>query len=99
MTVTAPAGGETLQVGAVVPVTWETTGTVPPQVASYAVYYTVDGSLSWELAGTTAAAPFSWTVPLRLSSTCRVMVVARDASANVLGATVSDLFAIMPSSD
>ena len=96
VTVTGPAAGATLHVGDVASVTWTTTGTVPPQASSYAVYYSVDGSLSWELAGTTAVSPFSWTVPLRLSSACRVMVVARDASAHVLGVSVSDLFAIAP---
>jgi hypothetical protein len=89
MTVTAPAGGETLHVGAVVPVTWETTGTVPPQVSSYAVYYSVDGSLSWELAGTGTGSPFSWTVPLRLSSACKVLVIAKDAAGAILGAASS----------
>jgi hypothetical protein len=99
LAVTAPAGGEVLHISDVYPVTWSTTGTVPPQVSSYKVYYSVDNSLSWEYAGESATASFNWTVPVRLSSVCRVMVVATDASANVLGVTVSNLFSIMLPAD
>jgi subtilisin family serine protease len=96
LAVTVPAGGETLHLGETVPVAWTTTGIVPPQVSSFKVYYSVDGGLSWETAGESPAAPFLWALPFRLSSACRVMVVATDASANVLGVSVSNLFSILP---
>jgi hypothetical protein len=96
LAVTAPVGGATLHVGAVTSVAWTTSGTLPPQAASYTVWYSVDGSLSWELAGTTAASPFAWTVPSRLSPSCTVMVVALDATNKVLGVTTSATFTIAP---
>jgi hypothetical protein len=96
ITVTAPAGGTTLHVGALTSVTWTTTGTVPPQITSYKVWYSVDGGLSWEPAGTAPSSPFSWTVPVRLSPSCSVKVVALDASSNVLGVATSPTFTIAP---
>jgi hypothetical protein len=96
ITVTAPVGGETFHVGGLTSVTWTATGTVSPQVSSYKVYYSVDGGLSWELAGASAASPFSWTIPLRLSPSCTVRVVALDASSNVLGVATSLTFTIAP---
>jgi hypothetical protein len=96
LTVTAPVGGETLHVAALTSVTWTTSGTVPPQITSYNVYYSVDGGLSWELAGASAASPYSWTVPARISTACSVRVVALDASAHVLGVATSATFTIAP---
>jgi uncharacterized repeat protein (TIGR02543 family) len=96
MSLTAPAGGATLHVGALTSVTWTTSGTLPPQVSSYKVWYSVDGTLSWELAGSTPSSPYSWTVPSRLSPTCTVMVVALDASTKVLAVATSSTFTIAP---
>jgi hypothetical protein len=96
ITITAPAGGTPLHVGANTSVTWAVTGFLPPQVSSYQVFYSVDGGLSWELAGASAASPFSWTVPARLSTACSLMVVAMDGSANVLGIGISATFTISP---
>jgi len=95
MSITAPAGSEIFHVGALTSVTWTTSGTLPA-VSSYKVYYSVDGTLSWELAGTAAASPYSWTVPARLSPSCSVRVVALDASSNVLGVATSRTFTIAP---
>jgi hypothetical protein len=100
--VTAPVSGATLHVGNTASVTWTTTGTRPSQVLSYKVWYSVDGGLSWEYAGhtLTAASPFSWVVPARLSLACKVMVVATDSATdvtgNILGVATSSTFTIAP---
>jgi hypothetical protein len=92
ISVTTPTSGATLTVGSTANVTWTTTGTVPTGVI-YKVWYSVDGGLSWELASASAASPFSWTVPARLSSACSVKVVALVGTI-VQGTATSDTFAI-----
>ena len=88
-------GGESWVTGSIQNVTWTVTGDTYA-IYHFSLYYTVDGGNSWERIGFAGSADrtFAWTVPARLSTACSVMVVATDASSNVLGVTTSLTFTI-----
>jgi uncharacterized repeat protein (TIGR02543 family) len=95
---TAPVGGQVLHVGDTFEVTWTTTGTVPPVLGCYLLFFSWNGGLSWQDAGQVwASLSCIWAVPRCLSSDCRIMVVAESWNGTVLGVAVSAVpFSIAP---
>jgi uncharacterized repeat protein (TIGR02543 family) len=98
--ITAPVGGQTLHPAQALDVTWSTTGTVPPSIAYYMLYYSVNGGLSWQFAAAAwwaDSVSCTWNLPYCDSSNCRVMIVAQDYSGNTVGVAVSTVpFSIVP---
>jgi hypothetical protein len=54
----------------------------------------MDNGASWE--PLTVNPDKTFTVPYRISTTCKLMIVAYDASNNVLGVQISGTFTIAP---
>ena len=75
VTVTSPNGGESWIAGTVHNITWSTSGTLNSGVD---IQYTTNGGSSWNLivGGTPNDGSYAWTVPLTLSASCRVKVLA-----------------------
>ena len=95
--VTSPNGGETLKTANTWTIRWVTNKTVKP-VAKTVLKYTTDGT-NWNPLKTLIGNPgsFNWKVPNVLSSRCKVKVVLKNASGNIVGSDVSDkVFTIMP---
>jgi len=91
VTVTAPNGGEMLNVGTVYAVTWSATDNVG--VTQTSLYYSYDGGANYTLIDNLSGNPgsYDWTVPDTPSTQCLVEVHAYDAGANE-GVDVSDGF-------
>jgi len=91
VTVTAPNGGEVLNIGTVYTITWDATDNVG--VASTDVDYSYDGGANWydvaDLTGNPGS--YDWTVPNTPSTQCLVKVTCFDAATNS-GFDVSDNF-------
>lgn len=89
VTVTAPNGGEALNVGAVYRITW--TATDNRGVSQTSVYYSYDGGVNYNFITGIAGNPgyYDWTVPNTPSTQCLVKVYAYDA-ASYQGSDVSD---------
>jgi subtilisin family serine protease len=89
VTVTAPNGGEVLDVGSVYTITWDATDNVG--VTSTSVYYSYDGGANYNLIQNLSGNPgyYDWTVPNTPSTNCLVKVYAYDAAENE-GSDVSD---------
>jgi hypothetical protein len=95
---TAPAGGEALHVGDTYDITWTTTGTAPPSLWGYQLFFSWNGGLSWQDAGTAwGGLSYPWIVPRCLSSDCRMMIVAQGWNSTILGVAVLGIpFSIGP---
>jgi subtilisin family serine protease len=91
VTVTAPNGGETLNVGTVYTITWTATDNVG--VTQTSLYYSYDGGSNYNHIDDIAGNPgtYDWTVPGTASSQCLVQIYAYDAAANE-GSDVSDAY-------
>jgi subtilisin family serine protease len=89
VTVTAPNGGEVLNVGQVFTITWNATDNVG--VSSISIYYSYDGGTNYNLIDNLSGNPgtYDWTVPNTPSTQCLVKVYAYDDAANE-GWDVSD---------
>ena len=89
VTVTAPNGGETWEVGTVCQITWTATDNIG--VASIDIDYSVDGGLVWVpvAAGEANDGTYDWTVPGPETVDAIVRVTAYDDAANS-GSDVSD---------
>jgi hypothetical protein len=74
VTLTAPAGGETVCAGSVLPITWSHSGPCPP--LSHLVEYSTDGGASWNpiASGVGSSGLINWTVPSASTSLARVRV-------------------------
>jgi len=68
-------GGQTLQIGAIVPITWITNGT-SKSVNKVKLSYSTNGGSSWTAITTVTGNPgtYNWTVPNSPGSTCKVKV-------------------------
>jgi subtilisin family serine protease len=94
VTVTAPNGGEVLDVGQVYTITWNAADNVG--VTSTSIYYSYDGGSNYSLIDNLSGNPgtYDWTVPNTPSTQCLVKVYAYDDAANE-GSDASDgLFTI-----
>jgi hypothetical protein len=75
ITVISPNGGESLQVGGIHSITWNTTGTV----GTIDIDYSINGGSSWtSLATGLSGNSYNWTIPNTPSSSC--LVRATDGS-------------------
>jgi hypothetical protein len=91
VTVTAPNGGEVMNVGQTYTITWTATDDVG--VSSISIYYSYDGGTNYDLVDELAGNPgsYNWSVPNTPSTQCLVKVYAYDAVGNE-GSDVSDAF-------
>jgi len=108
-----PSSGENLTALSSYNIQW-TTVSEPTELSGFFFYLSSDGGISWELLRTSdsptasplfvskSSSPYSynWTVWKRLSSNCKLMIVASDSNNisnyNVLGIQISDTFSIIP---
>jgi len=108
-----PSSGENLTALSSYNIQW-TTVSEPTELSGFFFYLSSDGGISWELLRTSdsptasplfvskSSSPYSynWTVWKRLSSNCKLMIVASDSNNisnyNVLGIQISDTFNIVP---
>ena len=88
----SPNGGETVNAGTVLPITWMNQS----QVATVDIFYSLTGTDPWDvIASNVTALPcsFNWSVPTTLTATypnCKIMIKAFDASGIQLGVDTSD---------
>jgi len=82
VTVTAPNGGEVLNIGTVYTITWNATDDVG--VTQTSIYYSYDGGTNYNFIDSLSGNPVSydWTVPNTPSTQCLVKVYAYDAAGN-----------------
>jgi hypothetical protein len=76
LTVPNGGGGQTLQIGTFVPITWTTNGT-SQSVSKFKVSYSTNGGSSWTVIATvTGGNPgtYNWTVPNSPGSACKARV-------------------------
>ncbi|MFZ1946080.1 MAG: S8 family serine peptidase [bacterium] len=94
VTVTAPNGGETLNVGATFTIAW--TATDDRGVAQTSIYYSYDGGTTYNFITNIAGNPasYAWTVPNTPSTQCLVRVYAYDAASNQGSDTSNAVFTI-----
>jgi hypothetical protein len=98
VSVTAPNGGEILNIGSVFTVTWNAIDNVG--VTQTSLNYSTDNGLSYTLIDSLVGNPgaYDWTVPDTPSNQCLVEVNAYDSAENA-GSDVSDnIFTIEPAS-
>ena len=91
LTILAPNGGESLEMGAVQPITWDYTG----EIYSVKIEYTTNGGISWNVITNYAGnnGSYNWTVPSSPSTQCQIRISDADTAAN----DISDaLFTISP---
>lgn len=96
-----PNGGEILKSGGTQTIVWQTKGSAEV-VDRVQLLFTKNDRRAWKnialLPGNSGI--YDWTVPItrkKTMSKCRVMVILRDASGNIVGSDASDnKFAIMP---
>jgi chitodextrinase len=99
--VISPNGGEILTSGSIQTIAWQTNGSAD-LVDRVELLYTKNDRRAWKkiaiLTGNSGS--YDWTVPItrkRTRSRCRVMVVLKDGSGNIVGSDASDgNFAIQP---
>ena len=93
-----PNGGKTYTPGDPLTITW-TTNATKKSVAKVKLFYTKDGGATWNLITTLTGNPgsYPWTVPpvIKTRTNCKVKVVLRDESGNILGADSSDDYFII----
>jgi hypothetical protein len=98
---TSPNGTESFPSGSNPPITWETNRTKKP-VATVKLFYTLNGGSVWKPITTLSENPGvynEWSAPVveEDKTRCKVKVVLKDASGNVVGGDVSDeYFTITP---
>jgi hypothetical protein len=94
-----PDGKEKLTSNTLHDIRWET-GSTAASVASVELYYTRDGAVTWiKLPVTIQGNPgrYTWTVPPKKGTQCKVKVVLKDGAGKTLGNDVSDgFFTIRP---
>ncbi len=96
LTVTAPNGGESLEVGDSYTIRWNTTGTV----GNVKIQYSTNNGSSWttERASTANDGSYAWTVPDVESSQCKVRILeASDGSPSDTSNTVFSIEESAPS--
>ena len=98
--VTTPDGGETLKSNEVFFIKWDTNATKKPVADTY-LYYSLNGGSTWKslAISTDNLGWYPWQVPKVKSAktNCKVKVVLKDASGNVVGSDVSEgIFTIQP---
>ena len=99
VTVNTPNGGETWAIGTIHYILWTATDNIG--VTSIDIYYSTDGGLTYPytiVTGTANDGIYLWTVPNTPSTTCKVKVVAHDASGNMGEDVSNDNFEIIISS-
>jgi bacillopeptidase F len=91
VTVTAPNGGEVLNVATVYTITWNATDNVG--VTQTGISFSTDGGSSYTVIDNLSGNPgsYDWTVPNTPSTQCMVRVICSDAAGNQ-GTDVSDGF-------
>jgi len=84
--VNSPNGGENWEMGTVHEITWTASGGT-----SVDIYYSIDSGVTWTpvAVGEANDGAYSWATPNAPSTTCRVKVVAHDASGGI-GEDISD---------
>ncbi len=90
ITVTSPDGGEVWIDSCSYDITWSSTGSGIDHIK---LLYSTDGGATYSdtiVANTPNTGSYPWTVPLLISSTCRVKAQAEDASNSVLAWDESD---------
>ena len=113
ISITHPLSGENLTALSNYNIQW-TTSNEPTELAGFFFYLSVDNGTSWELlrvSDSPSAAPlfiskssspysYSWNVWMRLSTNCKLMIIAVDSSNistySILGIQISDTFNIVP---
>ena len=71
-----------------------TISNIPPELDHYIYYITMDNGASWE--PLTVNPDLSFTVPYRISTECKIMIVAVDSSSTPLQVQISPTFTIAP---
>ena len=95
VTVTSPAGGESWAAGSLHNITWTATDNVAVTTVDLALSINGGTSFPTSLAtGIANSGTFSWNVPVTLTSTARIRVVARDGSNNLGSDSTHTNFAI-----
>ncbi len=92
---TSPNGGESWAAGSVQNITWTATDNIA--VATVDIALSTNGGTTFPTALATAIAnsgTFSWNVPVTLTSTARIRVIARDGSNNIGSDSSSTNFSI-----
>lgn len=99
--VISPNGGETLRSGGTQTIVWQTNGSAE-LVDRVQLLFTKNDRRAWKEIALLPGNPgiYDWTVQIarkKTMSNCRVMVILRDASGNIVGSDASDHnFAIQP---
>jgi hypothetical protein len=99
--VISPNGGETLKSGGTQTIVWQTKDSAE-LVDRVQLLFTKNDRRAWKKIALLPGNPgsYDWTVPIarkKTMSNCRVMVILRDASGNIVGSDASDnKFAIQP---
>jgi RHS repeat-associated protein len=92
ITIIAPDGGETVQSGITLPISWSVTGNVAP-ISFFFVEYSLDGGASWSLFDYVAGSgrSSSWAIPIETSTAAaRIRVRAFDSTGSLLATDSSD---------
>jgi hypothetical protein len=94
MKVTSPNGGELLISGGTTDITWQTNQTKRP-VTKVKLFYTLNGGTEWKLINNLSenlGIYSNWVVPnvAKGKGKCKVKVVLKDASGNVMASDTSD---------
>ena len=101
VSVISPNGGETLRSGGTQTIVWQTNGSAE-LVGRVQLLFTKNDRRAWKKIALLSGNPgsYDWTVPItrkKTMSRCRVMVILKDASGNIVGSDASDdNFAIQP---
>jgi len=93
ITINHPTSGEVLHANTTYTLDL-TISNPPPELDHYIYYLTMDNGASWELL--TVNPDLSFTVPVRVSSECKLMIVAVDSSNTPLQVQISQTFTIAP---
>ncbi|MGC8691081.1 MAG: hypothetical protein ACP5SP_06560, partial [Caldisericum sp.] len=93
ITINHPTTGDTLTANTTYTIN-TTIANLPPQFDHYTYYLSMDNGASWE--SLTVNPGLTFTVPYRISTNCKLMIIAYDASNNVLGIQISGTFTIAP---
>ena len=89
-----PNGKETLRWNMPHEIVWETKGTMGA-VETVQLSYTRDGGVTWtKIPATIAGNPgrYTWTVPSKKGTQCKVKVVLKDLTGKTVGSDMSDTF-------
>ena len=89
-----PNGKETLRWNTLHDIVWETGGTMGA-VETVQLSYTRDGGVTWiKIPAAIVGNPgrYTWTVPSKKGTQCKLKVVLKDSTGKTIGSDISDTF-------